>query len=116
VLVGRPRSRSDDDSADYDGNPKSNIHIIPGSDTLDPETMTTEALALAEIGRGMADGHTYAEPLDATIRSLLEMAVSYVFLLRLTPPAQGNNLPGRERYGGVALVGCRGQLPRTARH
>jgi hypothetical protein len=51
---------------------------IPGSDPLDPETITTEALALAEIGKGMADGHTYAEPLDATIRSLLEMAVSYV--------------------------------------
>jgi hypothetical protein len=51
---------------------------IPGSDPLDPETITTEALALAEIGRGMADGNTYAEPLDATIRSLLEMAVSYV--------------------------------------
>ncbi len=55
-----------------------NQTLAPGAEPLDPECITTEALALADIGRGMADGHTYAEPLDANIRSMLEMAISYV--------------------------------------
>jgi hypothetical protein len=47
--------------------------LIPGSDPLNSETKTTEALALGKIAREMA--HLRATTLHATINAL-EIAVS----------------------------------------